>query len=87
MGGRIMEIQIKSESYWSGFALGILMTLLTVLAADKLLSTPQSLQTSLDLPKDIVGAYRLGIADALKTNPASWQLEETCLEVWSNKQK
>ena len=82
-----MEIQVTGESFWSGFALGILMTLLTVLAADKLLSTPQSLQTSLDLPRDIVGAYRLGIADALKTNPASWQLEETCLEVWSNKQK
>jgi hypothetical protein len=63
------------------------MTLLTVLATDKLFSTPQSLQTSLSLPKDIVGAYNLGIADALKTNPASWQLEETCLEVWSNKQK
>ena len=82
-----MEIQVKSESYWSGVALGCLMTLLTVLAADRLLSTPQSLQTSLDLPRDIVGAYNLGIRDALRTNPASWQLEETCLEVWANKQK
>jgi hypothetical protein len=82
-----MEIQVRTKSFWSGCALGALMTLLTVLAADKVLSTPQTLHTSLDLPKDIVGAYRLGIADALKTNPASWQLEETCLEVWSNKQK
>ena len=82
-----MEIQVKSDSYWSGFALGCLMPLLTVLAADKLLSTPEPMQTSLSLPKDIVGAYNLGIKDALKTNPASWQLEETCLEVWSNKQK
>jgi len=87
MGGRIVEIQVTGESFWSGCALGALMTLLTVLAADRLLSSPQSLQTSLDLPRDIVGAYRLGIDDALKTNPASWQLEETCLEVWSNKQK
>jgi hypothetical protein len=82
-----MEIQVTGESFWSGCALGALMTLLTVLAADKVLSTPQSLQTSLSLPRDIVGAYNLGIRDALKTNPASWQLEETCLEVWSNKQK
>lgn len=81
-----MEIQVSSESYWSGFGLGALMTLLTVLAADRVLSTPQSLQTSLDLPRDIIGAYQLGIKDALKTNPASWQLEETCLEVWSSKQ-
>lgn len=81
-----MEIQVRSESYWVGFGLGALMTLLTVLAADRVLSTPQTIQTSLDLPKDIIGAYQLGIKDALKTNPASWQLEETCLEVWSSKQ-
>ena len=75
----------KTESYWTGLALGVLLTLLTVLAADKLLSEPPLMQTALDLPTDIVKVYKLGIKDALKTNPASWELENTCLELWSNK--
>ena len=75
----------KTESYWTGLALGVLLTLLTVLAADKILSEPTAMQTALDLPTDIVKVYNLGIKDALKTNPASWELENTCLELWSNK--
>lgn len=75
----------KTESYWTGLALGVLLTLLTVLAADKILSEPTAMQTALDLPTDIVKVYKLGIKDALKTNPASWELENTCLELWSNK--
>jgi hypothetical protein len=75
----------RTETYWTGFALGVLLTLLTVLAADKLLSKPPETQSALDLPTDIVKVYNLGIKDALKTNPASWELEHTCLELWSNK--
>ena len=74
----------KTETYWMGFALGVLLTLLTVLAADKMFSKHESLQTALDLPTDIVKSYNLGIKDALKTNPPSWELEQTCLELWSN---
>ena len=34
----------------------------------------------------ILDAYRSGRLDALRTNPVSFELEQTCLEVWSNKQ-
>ena len=34
----------------------------------------------------ILDAYRSGRVDALRTNPVSFELEQTCLEVWSNKQ-
>jgi hypothetical protein len=82
--GGIMRMA-RTETYWTGFAMGILITLLTVLAADKMFSKHESLQTALDLPTDIVKSYNLGIKDALKTNPPSWELEQTCLELWSNK--
>jgi len=82
--GGIMRMA-RTETYWTGFALGVLLTLLTVLAADKLLSKPAETPSALDLPTDIVKVYNLGIKDALKTNPASWELEHTCLELWSNK--
>ena len=34
----------------------------------------------------IVDAYRSGRADALRTTPVSFVLEQTCLEIWANKQ-
>jgi hypothetical protein len=34
----------------------------------------------------IITAYKAGQADALKTNPISFELEQTCLSVWANKQ-
>jgi hypothetical protein len=74
----------RTETYWTGFALGVLITLLTVLAADKILTKQEPLQTSLELPKDIITSYNAGLKDALKTNPPSWGLEQSCLELWSN---
>ena len=38
------------------------------------------------MPKDIIEAYNMGLKDALRTNPASWDLEQTCLHMWANKQ-
>ena len=38
------------------------------------------------MPKDIIQAYNMGLKDALKTNPASWELEQTCLNMWADKQ-
>lgn len=35
---------------------------------------------------EVLSAYKEGRRDALKTNPVSFELEQTCLEVWSNKQ-
>ena len=38
------------------------------------------------MPQDIIQAYNMGLKDALKTNPASWDLEQTCLNMWANAQ-
>ena len=35
---------------------------------------------------EVLSAYKAGHADALKTNPISFELEQTCLSVWANKQ-
>jgi hypothetical protein len=85
MGDTAMEILPKRDrqTYWSGFALGTLLTALVSLSAsrvmDRYATTPDG------LPEGYIQAYKVGVKDALKTNPPSWQLEETCLEVWSNK--
>ncbi len=35
---------------------------------------------------ELLSAYKEGRKDALKTHPASFELEQTCLEIWANKQ-
>jgi hypothetical protein len=66
-----------------GFAIGVM----AVIAADKLmekdLPIPDSEATRAD---ELISIYKRGVKDALKTNPVSFELEQTCLEVWANKQ-
>ena len=33
-----------------------------------------------------IESYQMGIKHALRTNPVSWELEETCLIIWTRKQ-
>ena len=66
-----------------GFAIGVM----AVIAGDKLLEKnapiPDSETTRAD---ELISIYKRGQADALRTNPVSFELEQTCLEVWANKQ-
>ncbi len=81
----IYEIRdVKTEQFWMGVVLGIVATLLLVLALDKLFQTPSP--SAVNMPKDVIQSYNMGIKDALKTNPPSMELESTCLELWANKQ-
>jgi hypothetical protein len=73
---------VKTEQFWMGAALGVLTTLLVTLSFDKLLDTQVS---SVEMPKDVIAAYNMGIKDALKTNPAGAELEMACLELWGKK--
>jgi len=69
------------------FAAGAVFGLLAVLATQRLFMESPQLPTIQKLPAiQIIESYNAGIEDALKTNPASWRLEETCLEIWANKQ-
>jgi hypothetical protein len=38
------------------------------------------------MPKDVVQAYNMGLKDALRTNPPSLDLEQTCVNMWADKQ-
>ena len=65
-----------------GFTMGVLM----VLAAQKVMDEPILVEVNEIQAKDIINAYNLGRADALSTHRVSFELEQTCLEVWANKQ-
>ena len=73
----------KEQPFWLGTALGVLATLLTVLAFARLLERQEP---QIQMPQDVIAAYNMGIKDALKTNPAGAELEMACLELWGKKQ-
>jgi hypothetical protein len=38
------------------------------------------------MPANVIQAYNQGLADALKTNPPSRDLDSVCLDLWTEKQ-
>jgi len=59
------------------------MASLIAIALNKMSADPVA---AVQMPQDVIVAYNLGLKDALKTNPASWDLEQTCLNMWADKQ-
>lgn len=70
----------------SNWFVGLTMGVLTVLAAQKVLEKPLIVEVDEIQAVDIIEAYNRGRVDALNTQPVSFELEETCLSVWANKQ-
>lgn len=70
----------------SNWFVGLTMGVLTVLAAQKVLEKPLIVEVDEIQAVDIIEAYNRGRVDALNTQPVSFELEETCLSVWVNKQ-
>lgn len=64
---------------------GFTMGLLTILAYNKLYEEPPVIDVPIT-SNDIVEAYKAGKRDALRTNMPSMELEQACLELWSQKQ-
>ena len=62
------------------------MGCLTIMAGEKIADNIEKEQAEPAKALHIITAYKAGQAAALKTNPVSFELEQTCLEVWSNKQ-
>ena len=81
-----LEQKIQNGTYWSGFFLGMMVMLLVVLIVDRLNDKPEQIPTSLMMPKDVVEAYRMGLKDAMRTNPPSLELEQTCMNMWAERQ-
>ena len=73
----------ENNKYWGlGVITGVVLTTLIAIAMNKIAAEPEPIQ----MPKEIVEAYNMGIKDALRTNPPSTDLENTCLELWANRQ-
>lgn len=72
------------EGFMKG-AVGFTMGLLTVLAYQRITMDQIVLETGLDASM-VITTWKAGYDDALKTNPPSWELEQSCLEIWANKQ-
>ena len=76
-------IEEKLAIWGLGFAIGVM----SVIAVDKIIERdilpPHTEAVRAD---ELISIYKRGMKDALKTNPVSFELEQTCLEVWANKQ-
>ena len=80
----LLEQRIQNGTYWSGVFFGSMVMLLVVLVLERLNQTPEP--SAVNMPKDVVEAYRMGIKDAMKTNPPSLDLEQSCMNMWAERQ-
>jgi hypothetical protein len=81
--GRGSMIEHKFAVWALGFAMGIM----TIIGADKIIERDILPQHAEAVRADeLISIYKRGVKDALKTNPVSFELEQTCLEVWASKQ-
>jgi hypothetical protein len=80
-----IEKQKTDWSFWRGALAGSVFMSLTLAALGKLTQTPNPVST-VDMPKDIIQAYNMGLKDALRINPPSMDLEIVCTGLWANKQ-
>lgn len=83
-GKKSMEDQMRQGTYWLGAFFGAVTMLLIGLVIDRLNDKPPA--SYVDMPKDIVQAYNMGLKDALRTNPPSMDLEQVCVNMWADKQ-
>jgi uncharacterized membrane protein len=73
------------SQFTMGVVVGFVATALIAVGINKL-HKAQMPQSYVEMPQDIIQAYNMGLKDALKTNPPSWDLEQTCLNMWADKQ-
>jgi hypothetical protein len=71
----------EGNKQWGlGMVAGVIITSLIAIALSKMQPVQQ-----VEMPKDVITAYNMGIKDALRTNPPSSDLEMSCLELWGKK--
>lgn len=71
--------------FWRGAVLGAFFMTLLIAAWGKLTPSDDPV-AKVEMPKTIIEAYKMGAKDALKTNPASMDLEMVCVGLWAEKQ-
>jgi hypothetical protein len=75
----------RNKQWMLGVMTGVVLTSLIAIALNKLIPKEPE-PSAVTMPQDIVQAYNMGLKDALKTNPPSLDLEQTCVNMWANKQ-
>ena len=66
-----------------GVLVGVVLTSLIAIGISKMKSNEPPMEI---LPKSVIEAYNMGLKDAIKTNPPSMELEQTCVNLWADKQ-
>lgn len=66
-----------------GVVTGVVLTSLIAISLSKMKADEPPMEI---LPKSVVQAYNMGLKDALRTNPASMELEMVCVGLWADKQ-
>jgi hypothetical protein len=75
----------ETKQWLLGGMAGVVITSLIAIGISKI-NRQQNPASYIDMPRDIVQAYNMGLKDALRTNPPSWELEQICLNLWADKQ-
>ena len=76
----------EGNKQWGlGVLVGVVMTSLIAIGINKL-PTQHNIVSAVDMPRDIIQAYNMGLKDALRTNPPSMDLEQVCVNMWADKQ-
>jgi hypothetical protein len=74
----------ENNRQWAlGVLVGVVLTSLIAIGLNKMMSKEPPMEM---IPKTVIEAYNMGLKDALRTNPASWELEQTCLNMWADRQ-
>ena len=72
-----------SKQWGLGVVVGVVLTSLIAISISKMRVNEPPMEM---MPRDIIQAYNMGLKDALKTNPPSMDLEQTCVNMWADKQ-
>ena len=76
-------MQIETKQWSLGVLVGVVLTSLIAIGISKMKPNEPPMEI---LPKTVIEAYNMGLKDAIKTNPPSMELEQTCVNMWANKQ-
>ena len=72
-----------TRQWMLGVIVGVVLTSLIAISLSKMKANEPPMHM---MPKDIIESYNMGLKDALKTNPPSMDLEQTCVNMWADKQ-
>ena len=72
-----------TKQWMLGVIVGVVLTSLIAIGLSKMKANEPPMEM---MPKTVIEAYNMGLKDALRTNPPSMDLEQTCVNMWADKQ-